>query len=420
MKNTKNKALAVALGLGLGIVGANADESNADSDAVAEHFKKNYSYNAQVGAQYTQGYYDSASGTSNGKNNFQSLYAYLGFEGVEFERLRFGLNLMGSVKLGKSRAIYDTDMRANAILYQGFIGYTSEYFDLSGGREELDLEWVNDYVEGARFAVKIPQGATEIKGYWFYRQAVADNNEISQFEDGKIGHTFIVGVENNAWQPLAIQAYFVNVDSATRYPAEGEEGLPSFNGAWVGANLNFGNDLVASSTSLKYAYLHSKLANWLDAHFLQVDESLDFAVADEHQISARLGIMKVFNKKSDSGEVVPLNALGDQRPLDKGDGYLYNANALTAYVGLGYSFADYLEVGLIYGNTSGINGNINGGAGKIQPINAIELNITGSYAGAELGISYTKLLGSTPLEGIDTNRSKLNQDYFEAYLAYNF
>ena len=400
MKNIKNTLLSVSLGLCLGIVGANAEESNADSNAVAEHFKNNYSYFAQIGAQYTQGYYG-------GKNNFQSLYAYLGFEGVEFERLRFGLNLMGSVKLGRNGAIYGTDIGANAILYQGFIGYTSEYFDLSGGREELDLEWVNDYVEGARFALKIPQGATEIKGYWFYRQAVADYNEVVQFEDNKIGHTFIAGIENSSWEPLAIEAYFVNINSRNA-------DISSLNGAWLGLNLNLGNDIVASSTSLKYSYFHSKLANFVDTQFLQVDESLDFAVADEHQINATLGITKVFNKKD---AVLGFNALGDQNPFEQGE-QLYLSNALTAYLGLGYGFADYLEIAFMYGNTSGAKDSKSGNS--IKPINEINLGITGRYAGLELGFIYSKLLGSDNFNGNDSSSTKLNQDYFEAFVSYNF
>lgn len=407
MKNVKNTLLSVSLGLCLGIVGANAEESNADSNALTEHFKNNYSYFAQIGAQYTQGYYGNEG--ANGKNNFQSLYAYLGFEGVEFERLRFGLNLMGSVKLGKNGAIYDTDMGgANAILYQGFIGYTSEYFDLSGGREELDLEWVNDYVEGARFALKIPQGATEIKGYWFYRQAVADYNEVVQFEDNKIGHTFIAGIENSSWEPLAIEAYFVNINSRNA-------DISSLNGAWLGLNLNLGNDIVASSTSLKYSYFHSKLAHLVDTQFLQVDESLDFAVADEHQINATLGITKVFNKKG--GAVLGFNALGDQNPFEQGE-QLYLSNALTAYLGLGYGFADYLEIALMYGNTSGAKDSETGNS--IKPINEINLGITGRYAGLELGFIYSKLLGSDNFNGNDSSNTKLNQDYFEAFVSYNF
>lgn len=400
MKNVKNTLLSVSLGLCLGIVSANAEESNADSNALTEHFKNNYSYFAQVGAQYTQGYYG-------GKNNFQSLYAYLGFEGVEFERLRFGLNLMGSVKLGRNGAIYGTDIGANALLYQGFIGYTSEYFDLSGGREELDLEWVNYYVEGARFALKIPQGATEIKGYWFYRQAVADYNEVVQFEDNKIGHTFIAGIENSSWEPLAIEAYFVNINSRNA-------DISSLNGAWLGLNLNLGNDIVASSTSLKYSYFHSKLANPVDTQFLQVDESLDFAIADEHQINATLGITKVFNKKD--GTVLGFNALGDQNPFEQGE-QLYLSNALTAYLGIGYGFADYLEIAFIYGNTSGAK---NESGNSFKPINEINLGITGRYAGLELGFIYSKLLGSDNFNDNDSSNTKLNQDYFEAFVSYNF
>lgn len=430
VKTIKKTALSVALGLALGIIGANADENENHAhhthgainsgDSIKEHFDKNYSYNAQVGAQYTQGYYDSSDGAYNAKNNFQSIYAYLGFEGIEFERLRFGLSLMGSVNLGNTARIYGNDIGANAILYQGFLGYTSEYFDLSAGREAIDLEWVADYVEGARFSVKIPQGATAINAYYFNRQGVADFNEIVQFEDLKRGHTIIAGLTNNSWQPLALEAYFINLNSATK---DEEGGLKSYLGAWVGANLNLGNELFASSTNLKYAFLHAtgKDTGLLDTHFLEVSEGLDFAIADEHQINAILGVMKVFNKKSNTGEALKLNELGDRRIIDKGSDYLYLTNALTIYAGLGYSFADYLEVGLTYANTSGINGNINGGADKLKPIHGIELSATGKYAGAELGIAYTKLLGDSKFDSaVDSKRMKLNQDYFEAFVAYNF
>lgn len=401
----KNKFFLVLAGVVISFAGA--EESG---DSIEEHFKKNYSYNAQVGAQYTQGYYDVDG--KKGKNNFQSLYAYLGFEGLEFERLRFGLNLMGSVKLGRNGSIYSQDIGANAILYQGFIGYTSNYFDLSVGREELDLEWVNDYVEGARFAVKIPQGGTEIKAFWFYRQAVADYNEITPFEDNRIGHTIIAGISNNSYEPLLVEAYFINLDSVTRYATE--DAIPSFNGAWLGANLNYGNDFVASSTSLKYAYLNSKLANFTDLHFLQVEENLEFNLADYHKLGVQVGVMKVFNKNN-GDNVVTLNALGDQRPLEQGDSYLYNTNALSAYIGLNYGFADWLEVALAYGNTSGSKDE----GKKVSPINEIDLSLTGKYAGLEAGFVYSKLLGNTNFNESDS-KAKLNQDYFEAFVAYNF
>lgn len=401
----KNNIFLMLVGLMVGIV--NADEIG---DSIEEHFKKNYSYSAQVGAQYTQGYYENNG--VNGKNNFQSLYAYLGFEGLEFERLQFGLNLMGSVKLGKSGNIYSQDIGANAILYQGFLGYTSQYFDLSAGREELDLEWVNDYVEGARFAVKIPQASTEIKAFWFYRQAVADYNEITQFEDNRIGHTIIAGISNNSYEPLLVEAYFINVDSVTKYADE--DSIPSFNGAWVGANLNFGNDFIASSTSVKYTYLNSKLAHLLDLHFLQVEENLDFSFLDYHNLGFQIGIMKVFNKNNDKNVVI-LNALGDQRPLEQGDSYLYLTNALSVYFGINYEFADWLEIAFAYGNTSKAK---EGGA-KISPINEIDLSLTGKYAGLEAGFVYSKLLGNSNFNGNDS-KIKLNQDYFEAFIAYNF
>ena len=133
-------------------------------------------------------------------------------------------------------------------------------------------------------------------------------------------------------------------------------------------------------------------------------------------LGLKVGVMKVFNKDlgGNATSIVKLNALGDQRPLDKGDEYLYSPNALTAYVGLGYSFADYFGVELIYGNTSGIRSYADGVATKAKPINAVELNVVGGYEGLEAGISYTKLINT------DKGDSKLNRDYFEASIAYNF
>lgn len=434
----KNKILCISLGLCLGAVGAyadertdstnsdsasansmsadstNADSANSDSTSAnsmsadsaknldstspfAEHFKKNYTYNAQVGAQYSQGY--DGNGTS-----FQSLYAYLGFEGVEFERIRFGLSAMGSVDLGSKVTYYQNMLGANATLYQAFLGYTSDYFDLSAGREAVDLEWVSDYIEGARFAIKVPQADTKINAYWFVRQGTADYNEIVQFDSNKVGHTVIAGIENNSYKPLALEAYFINLQS--------KQERPSYLGAWVGATLNVGNELVASSTTIKYSYFHPKAQDFLDAHFLDVAEHLEFAVADLHQVNLTLGVMKVFNKKAESGETLPFYEIGNRRPINKGYEYFYGTNALTAYVGLGYGFAENFDIDLIYGNISGFNGNIKNEA-TTSPINAVDLVITGKYAGAEISAKYRKLINNGKGKKIDDN-------YFETYIAYNF
>lgn len=406
----KNKILCVSLGLCLGAVGAYADEHNHESEnSIAEHFKKNYTYNAQVGAQYSQGYQGNGEG-------FQSLYAYLGFEGVEFERLRFGLSAMGSVNIGSKTANYDSMLATNGILHQAFLGYTSEYFDLSVGREEVDLEWVSDYIEGARFSVKVPQADTKINAYWFVRQGTADYNEIVQFENNKVGHTVIAGIENNSYAPLALEAYFINLNSQ-QLPVQDEEGessrRPSYLGAWVGANLNLGNELVASSTSIKYSYFHPKAKDYLDTHFLDVAQHLEFAVAPLHQINFTLGLMKVFNKSAESGATVPFFEIGNRRPINKGYEYFYGANALTAYAGLGYGFDENFEIDLIYGNISGVGKNIASETAR-NPINAIDLVATGKYAGAEIAAKYRKLINSSKGE------AKVDRDYFEAYIAYNF
>ncbi|MGX2982440.1 hypothetical protein [Helicobacter sp. 23-1045] len=388
----KNKILGISMAASLAISGVFADDGENE---IAKHFKENYSYNAQVGAQYSQGY-------SGNRSNFQSLYGYLGFEGVEFERLRFGLSAMGSVNLGSKSEFYDEFLGKNAILYQGFIGYTSEYFDVSAGREAVDLEWVGDYIEGARFAVKIPQGATKIEGYWFSRQGVADYNEILQFEDNVRGDSFIAGITNNSYEPLMVEAYFMSV-GGTRTSE-----VPSYLGAWIGANLNLGNEFIASSTSIKYSFFHANPKDTLDTHFLDVAEHLEFAVADEHKLSATLGVMKVFNKSAESGGVVDFASIGNRRPLNKGSGYFYDTNALTAYFGVGYGFADYFDIEFLYGNISDIKGNIKSEE-TLKPLHNIDIVATGKYAGAEIGAKYRRVFSTQKVH-----------NYFEAFVAYNF
>lgn len=393
-----------------GILLAQGDLELQDKAIIQDEVAKdnnNYVLSAQMGLYYTQQYgnyiHDDISNSPERKVDFSNIFVSVGFEGIEFNALRFGANALGSIKLsgaksaGDGGTIYRDNMAADGLLYQLFLGYTSDYFDISVGREVLDLEWVNDFVQGARFAVKIPEASTSISGYYFDRQAVADPNEIVTFEDNKVGPTFILGISNNSLDFLAIDLYYMSLDT--------------FNGVGLGGVLTFGNeDFISSNTILKYTFLDSKKSEYNNTNYLQVEENLGFNFSSNN-ISVALGVIKMFNAKN--LDALEINVLGDQNPLEQGD-YAYLKDALTVYVGATYSFDDLFKISLIYGNTSGYYLE---GQTKQKASNEINLGLGTTWNGMEIGLIYSKILS----DNLEVNSSKkINRDYFEAMVAYNF
>lgn len=392
-----------------GILLAQGDLELQDKAIIQDEVAKdnnNYVLSAQMGLYYTQQYgnyiHDDINNSPERKVDFSNIFVSVGFEGIEFNALRFGANALGSIKLsgakiaGDGGTIYRDNMAADGLLYQLFLGYTSDYFDISVGREVLDLEWVNDFVQGARFAVKIPEASTSISGYYFDRQAVADPNEIVTFEDNKVGPTFILGISNNSFDFLAIDLYYMSLDT--------------FNGVGLGGVLTFGNeDFISSNTILKYTFLDSKKSEYNNTNYLQVEENLGFNFSSNN-ISVALGVIKMFNAKN--LDALEINVLGDQNPLEQGD-YVYLKDALTVYVGATYSFDDLFKISLIYGNTSGYLES----STKQKASNEINLGLGTTWNGMEIGLIYSKILSGN----LEVNSSKkINRDYFEAMVAYNF
>lgn len=395
----------------VGILLAQSDLELQDKAIIQDEVTKdnnNYVLSAQMGLYYTQQYgnyiHDDINNNPERKVDFSNIFVSVGFEGIEFDALRFGANALGSIKLsgakstGDGGTIYRDNMAADGLLYQLFLGYTSDYFDISVGREVLDLEWVNDFVQGARFAVKIPEASTSISGYYFDRQAVADPNEIVTFEDNKVGPTFILGISNNSLDFLVIDLYYMSLDT--------------FNGVGFGGVLTFGNeDFISSNTILKYTFLDSKKSEYNNTNYLQVEENLGFNFSSNN-IGVALGVIKMFNAKN--LDALEINILGDQNPLEQGD-YTYLKDALTVYVGATYSFDDLFEISLIYGNTSGYY--LEGETTKQKASNEINLGLGTTWNGMEIGLIYSKILSGN----LEVNSSKkINRDYCEAMVAYNF
>lgn len=380
-----------------------------------------YEYSAQAGLYYTQDYGVMAHDTTGDqKTDFSNIFAYVGFSGLEFDALRFGADLLGSIALssgglvegGVKNYAADGHNSVNGVLYQLYVGYTSDYFDISIGREELDSDFINDFVQGARLAVKFPDAATAISVFYFTHQAVADPNEITDFTRKGRGN-IVVNVSNNIWEPLEANLWFLNYNATAQEQAEG------FSANAVGLNLNLAlgdEESLLSNTLVRYAYFMNKLdetAN-TDANFLQVEESLGFGFG----LDVTLGIIKMFNNKDKA--IMDVTTLGDQNPLEQGD-LVYASRAFTWYVGAGYNYEDMFNVALLYGNTTGYQGGgWNENITEQRGIHEINLSATYTWSGLEVGFIYSKVMSSAIDKIVGKEGKKMNRDFFEAMVAWSF
>lgn len=389
-----------------------------------------YEYNAQVGLYYWQGYgtYQSTEGKER-KRDFSTIFANVGFDGVEFEHLKFGTGLFGSAKLhgGKDADGLRTNANGvdleNGILYKLYVGYTSDFLDVSVGREEVDMDWLLYALQGARFAVKLDEAATTISGYYFDKQAVTKSPDEFDNKFNKVGPSFVVNVENNLYEPLVANLYFMNLNTSKSIPAEDNA---NFNALGFNLNLTLGSEeSLLSDTIVRYTYFANKNPGKenIDANYLQVEENLGW-----NGLGFTLGLIKMIHSKTDdtnNPKSIPnIALLGDTNPLEQGE-YVYEPNALTIYAGVGYDYNGLFNVGLLYGNTSGADNVYKKGSTKKTSVNEINLSAGFNWNGVELGFIYSKVMSQTEdsilKRGDSTPRNKkYNRDYVEAVVAYNF
>lgn len=368
------------------------------AEDINSHIPKNYQLNAQVGLQYKQGYGGISSGIFDGnKTNFQNLFADIGFEGIEFNHLAFGGSALGSINLNSNSSVYKENISSNAVLYELFVGFRSEYFDISIGRETIDLEWLNDFLEGARAFAKIPQLNTQLSAYYFYRKAVASIDEISNFTDNKLGHSVVLGISNNSLKNLMLETYFMDISI--------------FNAVWAKGILNFDLQNISSNTTLKYTFFNNKSGTeYADINYLQLEQNLTFS-ENFGDITLTIGGIKVFSK--DTPNTLEINKIGDQNPLEQGDQFYFN-NTLSIYAGMEYNFKEWFNASLIYGNTS--MARIEDST-ALSPINEIDLSFGANFKGISIELLYSKLFG----KNLPSNpKISLNRDYVQTIIAYNF
>lgn len=369
----------------------------------------NYEIDSNVGLYYTQtygNYKNDDISLGERKVDYSNLFTNIGINGDKFNYLKYGFNFLGNIKLsgGKSSTsfdIYRDNINTDSILYQSYLGFNNDYFYFSVGRESIDMQWVNNYIQGARFIVKIPN-YFELSGIYFDREAIADFHQIIPFEQNKVGQNFVINLSNNLLDILNTNIYFINSNN----------NINAFNAFGSDFLLHFGiQDYIILDTNLKYTYFDSKLNNLGSTNYFEIKQDVKY-----NNFESYIGLIKLFG--SNNLKILNLVYLSDQtakNPLQQGN-FIYLNNATTAYVGFGYKIEDIFDFNAVYANTNNVKDiDENNQLFKLNSINEINLILGFHLKDFDIDCIYSKVLSNMTM-----NNKKYNRDYFEGIITYNF
>lgn len=293
--------------------------------------------------------------------------------------LRFGVGMLGNIWLND--ATHENGKYVGEI-YQAYAGFDSEYFLISLGREELDLEWVNDFVQGGRASFLLPQYDLALNVFYFNALSVADLDELVAFKDNEIGSVFVANLKNTIdW--YSYELYYILLDK--------------FYSSGLNMSVSFDHDNgILLDTTLKYMFAYSKQLDAKHTHFVNLEQIVMYK-----DITFLCGMIKMFNNAH--FDILDIAKLGDQNPLEMGES-VYDKNALSFYTGISYVFDNIFNVGFVYGNTKVPN---------YSNINELDLFLEGNYKGFGFKLLYASF--QSPQQNGNTNNNLI-----KGYVYYNF
>ncbi len=327
-RTTISAVLALALGSSL---------ANAEAGSSLEEAFKNGQFEGHV-AVYGQ--YQKNKDADPKKVGFSSGSASIGYETAPLHGVSLGLGAWGTTKFGEKNDGYDETIESNAIFHKAFIKVAHEGMgEVVVGRQEVDLEWLTDYIEGAVGSVTPVENLSIVLG-WANRQAVVDFDEVSErFEKMNASRgVYVLDVKYSPLEWLELNPYVYYAPEALRAP-----------GLKATATLALSEDFT-SSTMAQYvaADVDSKIQDHEDGYVAQIEQNLEFFGAN-----AGVGYIKT-DKKGGAGyganvEDGILASYGDQNPLEEGN-WVYGLDAKTYYLKAGYEYEGF-SFEALYGET---------------------------------------------------------------------
>ena len=292
----------------------------------------------------------------------------LGYETAAYK----GFSAKAAFEAG--HAFDDGSLDNDALMTEAYIKYAIDGFDLTVGRQAIDLEWLGDYNEAVVAGITaIPDTAITL-GY-VNQQTAADEDEIGEFEELTEDGLYVLDAKYTGFDGVELNPYVYSApDVADFYGLKATYTADMFG---LVAQYAASNEDTGPDGSIGNVELNTTIAG----------------------LSAAVGYIKT----DDTAGVGSIATYGDNiTPFDNGDDG-YKIDARTTYGSLSYTMAG-VELGALYGETD-----------FVANSESSELNLTAGYSISD-SVSLGLLFVDYDLEGTSASDYK----EYSATLAYSF
>ncbi|HET97879.1 MAG TPA: hypothetical protein ENN98_04165 [Desulfurivibrio alkaliphilus] len=319
------------------------------------------------------------------REGFISGSVALAYRTVPFYRLSLGFGAWATTRMAQENdGDYRAEIGSDAIIHQAYLHYAGEgWGEITAGRHEIDLEWLNDYILGGSAQIT-PLNNLELTLGWAGRQAVVDLDEVgagfSRLNDNK--GLYFIDLQYAPLEWLTVNPYYYHAPDLFRAP-----GLKLTSAYEIMENLKASTTLqfVKSATDSASGEENGDLF-WLEQTFARGD----------------FGFGGGYLKANSKG-VGLVDSFGDQSPFEEGN-RIYEADAKTWYLELAYE-GKALSLTALYGQTHYYDGT---GKPKEKELNLVAGY--GLYENLDLELIYADV------------RNNVESDYytFSQALVYSF
>jgi len=251
----------------------------------------------------------------------------LGYETANFSGFKAAVGFRGNHKFTE---VEDRDYDAGnidyptALMHAANISYKNDYFSLTLGRQEIDLEWMGDFHEAYIGTITALEDTTIVVGH-SDRIAVADSDAVLEsFANlGNYGIN-VIDIKYKGIEGLSLNGYFYDIRNIADF---------------YGVKVDYDNSVFGFTTQYAFSNEGSVTAN--DGSILQAEIRGDYS-----KFGLNIGYIST-NKKAGIGS---MDMAGDNiNPLEDGN-QVYEKNANTMYLGIGYEL-NKLALNAMYGST---------------------------------------------------------------------
>ncbi|MGP1449895.1 MAG: Opr family porin [Wolinella sp.] len=362
-----------------------------DATKLEEAFK-NGSFGGHVGAygEYMK-IKEVAAGESN-KHGFSAGSVSISYETAPLNGFSLGAAAWGTTKFSDKNDVYDNKIESNAIFHKAYAKYNhNDAVTVIAGRQDVDLEWLTDYIEGIVGVITPAENLAIVAG-WANRKATVDFDEVSKRFERMNGNKGVY-VLDAKWSPISwleLNPYFYYASDVISAP-----------GLKATASYEFSEDFK-STTMAQYvvAKVDNSLTDNEDGNVMQIQQNFDLFGA-----ALTAGYIKT-DKTGGAGYAADgfegIASFGDQNPFEEGN-HVYDVNAKSFYVAAAYEVGD-LALGALYGQTKYSS----------DEVKEKELNLS-------IGYSFIKNL-KTSLMYVNVKNDSDTESYngVKALVAYNF